>query len=141
MGRPVKEKPALPPGVVGSVDEVAAAIGVHRRTVQEWKAKPGFPSWSNGRYNLIEIDRWRNGYAFLEDDNPGSLLSDMDSRAEALIESLKAIQPELVRALPEGVQDTFADLLEETIGNAIKDAYSGDLEYFYSEFYKGEPAQ
>ncbi|QDT89157.1 helix-turn-helix domain-containing protein [Gimesia algae] len=139
MGRPQKERPALPPGIVGSVDELAAAIGVHRRTVQEWKAKHDFPSWSNGRYNIVKVDRWRHGYNFIENDNPSSLLDDMDHRTQALIESLKSLQSGLVQKLSEAHQDDYASILDEAIGGAVKDAYSeGDSDYFYTDFYKGE---
>jgi hypothetical protein len=137
MGRPAKEKPALPPGVVGSVDEAAAAIGVHRRTLQEWKAKSDFPSWSNGHYNIVKIDRWRRGHRFLEDDNAGALLEDMDNRAQAMIETLKAMQPELVQRLSEASQDDYAALIDDAIGSAVKDAFTGGDEYFYTGFYQG----
>ena len=138
----MSEKQKLPPGIVGSMDELAAALGVHRRTVFEWRHKHNFPTWGNGQYNIIAVDRWRHGYQFIEDDNPGALLDDMDHSTQALIESLKAMQPELVQSLPEDQQDAFSVLLDETIGNAIKDAYSGSNDYFYTDFYvKGEPAQ
>ncbi|QDU15492.1 hypothetical protein CA11_33170 [Gimesia maris] len=139
----MSEKRKLPPGIVGSVDELAAALGYHRRTVQEWKSKPGFPSWSNGQYDLVKVDRWRHGYEFTEDDNAGALLEDMDNRAEALIRDLKHIQPGLVQSLPEDQRDAFSALLEKTIGNVVKDAFDGSSEYFYSEFYRdyeGNPA-
>ncbi len=135
------EKKKLPPGFVGSVDEVAAAIGVHRRTVQEWKAKQDFPSWSNGNYNVIQIDRWRNKRRYMDDENfnMGTLLEDMDKRTELLIESLKAMQPDLVQSLPEDQQAAFATLLDETMGNAVKESFDGELGYFYRDYYMGVP--
>lgn len=137
----MSEKKKLPPGIVGSMDELAAALGVNRRTVFEWRHKHGFPTYGTGQYNIIAVDRWRHGYQFVEDDNPGALLDDMDHSTQALIESLKAMQPELVQSLPESVQDAFSTLLDKTIGDAIKDAYSGSNDYFYTDFYKGEPSQ
>lgn len=131
-----KRKRALPPGIAGSVDELASAIGVHRRTMQEWKSKEGFPSWSEGYYNIVKVDRWRNGYAFLEDDNPGSVLDDMDKRTQLLIESLKKLQSELVESLPQGQQAAFAVQLDKAIGNAVKDAFGeGDSAFLYTDFY------
>lgn len=133
------EKKSLPPGVVSSMDSLAAVLGVHRRTVCEWRHKDGFPT-SNGNYNIIAVDRWRHGYSFIDEDNPSSLLNDMDNRTQALIESLRELQPELVQSLPENQQAAFAELLDEAIGNAVKDAFGeGDSSYFYEDFYKGEP--
>ena len=132
---------SLPPGIVGSADELAAAIGVHRRTIQEWKVKQDFPSWSNGRYNIVEVDRWRNNCRFMEDENfnISSLLEDVDNRIMALFESLKALQPVLVQSLPEGQQGEFAALLDEAIHSAVKNAFSeGDSSYLYEEYYRGE---
>lgn len=133
-------KTKLPAGVLGSVDEVAAAIGVHRRTIQEWKHKPDFPEWSNGHYNVIKIERWRHGYRFIEDDNASALLDDMDHRTSALIQSLIDIQPGLVQGISEDQQATFAALLDETIENAIKEAFSdGPSEYLCVTYDESKP--
>ena len=132
---------SLPPGIVGSADELAAAIGVHRRTIQEWKVKQDFPSWSNGRYNIVEVDRWRNKCRFMDDENfnISSLLEDVDNRVMALFESLKELQPALVQSLPDDHQAEFTALLDETIGNAVRDAFGeGDSSYLYEEYYRGD---
>lgn len=133
-------KKELPAGIVSSLDALAVAMGYHRRSLCEWSHKPGFPRLPNGTYRIVDVDRWKHGYSFIEDDNPGALLNDMDNRAEHLIRSLKDIQPKLVESLPESERERFSALLDEMIGEAVRDAFEGgDSDYFYSEFYKGEP--
>lgn len=137
----MEEKKKLPPGVVSTVENLAAAIGVHRRTVQDWKHKENFPIRSDGTYDIVQIDRWRRHFKFEDEDNVTSTLNDMDHRTQLLIESLKAMQPDLVQSLPEDQQTAFATLLDETIGNAVKESFDGEVGYFYRDYYKGEPEE
>ena len=134
-------KKDLPAGVVNSLDALAAALGFHRRTLSEWTHRDGFPRRQDNTYHIVQIERWRVGHRFIE-DNPqeaACLLDDMDTRCKHLLEQLKEMQPKLAESLPEDQRAAFSALLDETIGGAVKDSFDGDCEWFYRDYYKGEP--
>lgn len=136
----------LPPGVVSSLDQLAVALGYHRRTLCEWVHHEGFPTRLDGNYEILQVDKWRRGLQVNTDGE--SIMSDLvdtEQRIHALIDSLLEMQPELVQGLPESDQDAFAVRLRETIGKAIQDAFAGPLEFsYYNESYlrvhESEPA-
>lgn len=137
MSKSTKKQEQLPPGVVPTIEQLAVALKVHRRSIGTWKHKPDFPQRSDGSYDVVEVDRWRHGYRFYSDGNVNvsSLLDDADHRAEHLVKCLKDIQPKLVESLPESQQPAFAALLDKTISEAIQDAYNGDSAFMYEDIY------
>ena len=129
------KKRDLPPGVVSSVDDLAAALGYHRRTVQEWKSQESFPIRPDGNYEILRVHFWKEKYWQTHQDTQADL-DDMWERAYDLIVSLREMQPELIQSLPESEQETFAGCLRDTIGKAIQEAFTGDMStHFYFESY------
>lgn len=125
----------LPPGVVSSVDDLAAALGYHRRTVQEWKSQESFPTRIDGNYEILKVHFWKEKYWQTHEDTQADL-DDMWERAYDLIVSLREMQPELIQSLPESEQGKFSVLLRDSIGQAIQEAFTGDMEtHFYTESY------
>lgn len=133
----------LPPGVVSSLDQLAVALGYHRRTLCEWVHREGFPIRPDGNYEILQVDRWRRGlHVNTDGESVMADLCDTEQRIHVLIESLREMQPELVQCLPEGDQDGFAVRLSETIGKGIQDAFAGPLEHsYYNESYLREHEQ
>lgn len=125
-----------PPGIVGTITDLAIAIGVHRRTCQDWSCRPNFPRRPNGTFSIVAVERWRKGYSFMDDDNQGALIDDLDHRAEHLLKALKDMQPGLIQSLPEDQQGPFAELLEQTISAAIQDAYDGNSAFLFEDYYQ-----
>ena len=129
------KKRDLPPGVVSSVDDLAAALGYHRRTVQSWKSIEGFPTRIDGKYEILKVHFWKEKYWQTHQDTQADL-DDMWQRAYDLIVSLREIQPELIQSLPESERAAFAGRLRDTIGKAIQGAFTGDMStHFYVESY------
>jgi hypothetical protein len=127
----------LPPGVVSSLDQLAVALGYHRRTLCEWVHHEGFPVRPDGNYEILQVAQWRRGLQVNTDgESIMADLCDTEQRIHALIDSLREMQPELVQGLAENDQDPFAVRLRETIGKAIQNAFAGPLEYsYYNESY------
>lgn len=126
----------LPPGVVSSVDDLATALGYHRRTLQEFKSREGFPiRATDGNYEILAVWKWKQDN-WKADEVTEAELMDMENRTHDLIDSLREMQPELIHSLPESAQDAFSELLRDTIGKAIQSAFAGPLETsFYTEGY------
>lgn len=129
------KKRDLPPGVVSSVDDLAVALGYHRRTVQEWKSKNGFPIRHDGNYEILRVHEWREKRWFSEKLTQDDYW-DVANRTHELIDMLFDMQSGLVESLPEDMQETFAVQLRDAIGNAIKKAFDGDYDAsYYAESY------
>lgn len=130
----------LPPGVVPTIEELAVALGVHRRSIQSWRHKPDYPHRPDGNHHIVEVENWRRGVLWksVDQDREGCWAADFENRAAALIDSLKAMQTEAVKRLPEGQRAEFASWLEKTIGDAILDAFGGKYDFLYFQDYKGE---
>lgn len=140
MSRTAKKQEKLPPGVVATIEELAVALGVHRRTIGSWKHKTNFPQRSDGMYHCVHVEQWRRGYRFIDEEpqEAASQLSDMDCRAEHLLKALKELQPGLLESLPEDQRERFAPLLDKAIVDAIRDSYDGECSFF-REYYEGAP--
>lgn len=69
-GTPAKEEPKWAKNQV----ELAKEMGVTRKSIQRWRAEPGFPSpASNGRYDVTAVKAWRSrrdGVTPLDDESP-----------------------------------------------------------------------
>lgn len=48
----------LPPGVVGTLRDLAAAALVSTKTVSEWRSRPGFPVEADGTYDVWAVSVW-----------------------------------------------------------------------------------
>lgn len=124
------KKRDLPPGVVSSVDDLAAAMGYHRRTVQAWKSLEGFPIRSDGNYEILRVHEWREKRYFSEKLNYDDY-QDISNRSHELVQSLFDIQAGLIQSLPESERDAFVVRLRDGIGDAILDAFKDGLEASY----------
>lgn len=73
----------LRPGQVGSIADLAEAMGVTRPTIYEWQRAPGFPAAVDGVFHVRHVCEWRcgreNGRTKPKQSEEDAMLADADS--------------------------------------------------------------
>lgn len=111
---------------VETVTDLAVQLEVSRRTIQDWKKKPGFPVERDGSFIPSKVAEWRKRTFTERHDFKDRLRGNrVTDQVQTLLEELRELPDEMAKMLPEDYRQDCSRWFELSLEEAIRRAFDG----------------